>query len=327
MTFEVKYRNAKGEIDYISIDAEDRAKLFEELRNLKISAIQVVVQNGKSRYAKPRKAASSGAPISGKIKGLVALVAVCVISVVVWLCVSKDKPEKPVDEVANLRKMVPSQTPGSISIVQRQTDGEELRQTNEVKSELPVTNVARRLHNGVEVVSEMAITNRAGAIIEKLTLADGTRADVVHPPRSIFHNASDQVLAMVLSVKPGQPIPPLPALGSLDEDFAKSLLEPIVVDDGDSDSDREMKLAVKEARAYIASAIKEGRSVQSCIGEYVSMLNRASDSHQMAVNEIKRLRDAGASREEIEEFRGRINEFLREKDIPELPDYSKKKGE
>ena len=40
----------------------------------------------------------------------------------------------------------------------------------------------------------------------------------------------------------------------------------------------------------------------------------------MAVMEIQKMRENGASNEEVKEFRTRINEYFRDKNLPELPE-------
>ena len=175
------------------------------------------------------------------------------------------------------------------------------------------------MERGVEVVNEIVYTNQSGGIVETLTLADGRKVEKVRYPKDIFSNPSDNIIALALSFKPGQHMPPLPNLSTLDEDFAKSLLDPIRINDEDPDNVKEIKLAVKEAKAYIASEIRNGRSVQECLNEHRFQMESIADSHLMAIQEIRKLQAEGASDEEIATFRQRINEVFRERSVPELP--------
>lgn len=184
------------------------------------------------------------------------------------------------------------------------------------------TNANTRYEHGVIVVAVNARTNSAGAVIERLTLADGRRIQKVHPAKPLFDNASDQLIAMALSVRPGQSMPPFPNLSSIDKDFMKSLLDPIRIMDTDSAEDRDLKLAVKEARAYIAAEIKNGRTVQECLLTYRDDMEKICDSHTMAVQEIQKMREEGVSVDEINAFRERVNEVFKEKGIPELPTHN-----
>ena len=192
---------------------------------------------------------------------------------------------------------------------------------------LPQTNVEDvvsgkhegRMERGLPVVSESIRTNQSGAVIEKLTLSDGRVIEKVRPPKPIFDNASDELIAMALSAKPGQYMAPLPDLSSIDRDFAISLLNPIRVNDDDSDEVKNLKYAVMEARAYIASEVKNGRRVQDCLYEHRAQMEEISDRHLMAVQEIQRMKEEGAPAEDIAAFRQRINDVFRAQGIPELP--------
>ena len=175
-----------------------------------------------------------------------------------------------------------------------------------------------KLKDGVVVVS--ATTNKAGVVVETLRLANGKTIEKVHPPKSLFSNASDQMIALALSVKPGQSMAPLPNLSGIEKEFVQSLMEPIRISDDDSPEDKAIKLAVKEARAYIAAEIKNGRTVQECLNEHREQMEKIADSHQMAVMEMQKMREKGASDDDVREFRARINEYFRDKNLPELPE-------
>jgi len=198
--------------------------------------------------------------------------------------------------------------------------------TNVVEAEVPaVAKKDVRMERGVEVVAVSARTNQSGVVVEKLTLADGRKIEKVIRPKPIFDNVSDQMIALAVSAKPGESMAPLPALGDMDEEFAKSLLSPIRIDEGDSEKVKELKLAVKEARAYIAAEIKAGRSVAECLQEHRERMEDISDRHTMAVQEMQKMRKDGASAEDIAAFRSRINEIFKEQGIPELPTRSENK--
>ena len=183
-----------------------------------------------------------------------------------------------------------------------------------------------RLEHGVRVVSDNVRTNRSGAVIEKLKLADGRTLTKIHPKPGLFENASDALIATVLSVKPGQSMAPLPDMRSIDRDFVNSLIEPIRILDTDSEEDKEMKLRVKEARAYIAAEIKNGKTVQECLLAHCAEMERIRDHQLMAVEQMQKMRDEGLSDEDIDEFRNRVNETFRDRGIPELQKRESRKA-
>ena len=182
----------------------------------------------------------------------------------------------------------------------------------------PAINPDKRYEDGVEVVSSVVTTNTSGAIIEKLVLANGKRKSKIQPPKPVFENAAEQVIAMAISVKPGQSMPPLPRLdASLEKDFLDSLTNPVRIKDDDSDEVKEMKARVLETKAYIADEIKNGSSLLEVLREHQEMMERNADAHLMAIEEMQKIR-AEYGEAEAEAFRDRINESFRARGIAEL---------
>ena len=183
---------------------------------------------------------------------------------------------------------------------------------------MPKSAVPKRMEEGVEVVSSTITTNSSGAVIEELVLADGKRMMKVQPPKPIFENACDQVIAMALSAKPGQSMPPLPNLDkSLEQDFINSLGSPIVISEDDPEEVKILKAQVKEAKAYLVDEIKSGGSLLEAIRNHQAEMERTADSHLMAIQEMQTLRSEygeDAAREFIE----RVNESFRARGVPEI---------
>lgn len=174
-----------------------------------------------------------------------------------------------------------------------------------------------RYEEGVEVVSENVRTNSSGAVIEKLTLADGRKISKIRPPKSQFQNTADQVIALAVSTQPGRPMPPLPDISNIDKEFANSLLSQITINDTDPEDVKEIKAKVLEVKAYLIEEIKNGGSVMDALVAHQKEMDRISDSHLMAVQELQKLR-AEEGEEAAHEFMKRINEVFRARDIPEI---------
>jgi len=184
-------------------------------------------------------------------------------------------------------------------------------------AEAPDAKKGIRMENGVEVVKANTTTNRNGAVIEYLQLADGTTKRKIRPPKPLFDNASDQLIAMAVSAKPGQSMPPLPDLSNVDDDFAKSLLSPIRIEEGDSEEVKELKAKVMEARVYLGEEVKRGSTVREALRQYQADMEKYADSHLMAVQQITEIRESEGE-EAAAEFRKRVNESFRARGIPEL---------
>lgn len=184
------------------------------------------------------------------------------------------------------------------------------------KAETPDPN--KMYAEGVEVVQYAASTNKSGAVIEKLTLADGRKISKVHPPKPVFENPADQVIALAVSAKPGESMPPLPDLSGIDEDFTKSLLAPIKINDDDLDEIKELKAKVIETKAYLVEEVKNGGSVLEALKAHQAEMERIADSRLMAVREMQRLQAEGEP-EIAREFAERVNESFRARGISEIP--------
>ena len=191
--------------------------------------------------------------------------------------------------------------------------------TNQPAPKVPAVNAApKRLEEGVEVVSGTTTTNSSGAVIEMLVLANGKKVMKVRPPRPVFENACDQVIAMAISVGPGQSMPPLPHLNkSLEQDFVNSLANPIVIGEDDPDDVKELKARVKETKAYLVQEIKKGGSLLEILREHQAEVERNADSHLMAVQEMQKLR-AECGEEAALAFVKEVNEAFRARGIPEI---------
>lgn len=172
--------------------------------------------------------------------------------------------------------------------------------------------------DGVAVVKYAASTNGSGAVTEKMTLADGRKISKVHPPKPVFDNPADQVIALAVSAKPGESMPPLPDLSGIDEDFTKSLLAPIKINDDDLDEIKELKAKVIETKAYLVEEVKNGGSVLEALKAHQAEMERIADSRLMAVREMQRLQAEGEP-EMAREFAERVNESFRARGISEIP--------
>lgn len=174
-----------------------------------------------------------------------------------------------------------------------------------------------RLWNGIAVVSSSVHTNRNGTAVERLVLADGRRAESVRPAPPVFANASDQLIATVLAVRPGQSMPPLPDLSGIERDFRESMENPVPILDSDSPEVRELKAQVAEVRAYLAEEVRRGVSVMEALTAHREEMERMADHRLMAIREIERIA-AEDGEEAARQFASRVNGSLRAQGIPEV---------
>lgn len=172
--------------------------------------------------------------------------------------------------------------------------------------------------DGVEIVAQSVRTNSAGAVIEKLKLADGTTKMKIHPKPPLFENPCDQVIAMAISTKPGEAMPPLPDLAGIDRDFANSLLSPIVINDDDSDEVRLLKEQVIAVRKTLAEEVKNGGSVMEALLAHQEEMNRIYESRLEAILMMQEIQTEDGM-EAAQAFADEVNRKFANENIPTIP--------
>lgn len=172
-----------------------------------------------------------------------------------------------------------------------------------------------------QVLIEARTNSNSGVIIERYRTPDGkTHRKVINPP-PIFTNPSDQIIALAMSARAGQRIPPLPPMrpDQLNQAFVNSLSTPIEIKDDDKPEVAALKLAVSQTRSEIAELIKagDGRTVAEILQEHVETTNRNADMRAEAASQLKRILES-RDPELAEEYLSRANKLLQEYGINPL---------
>ncbi len=130
-----------------------------------------------------------------------------------------------------------------------------------------------------------------------------------------FRNLPDNEIARILSSKPGDTFIDFPLPKDFDKRFAKSLDEPIIINDDDPPEKVELKKQVIEARKTLADAMKRGESPRAILEADAKELRRLMDTranYQRIIDEeIKR----GASDQDIADIVKAANKALEQKGI------------
>lgn len=283
MNFTVTYRKKDGALATEVIDAADRAAAIAAFRQRGIAPTSVT-QGGRT----PSRT-STAKDNSRKMARFVALAVflVAIVGGVCWWFASReesrpqtdDKPAKTKTEKPNAKpkserkpEAAPSQKPTTNAPVAK-VEEEQLKWDDSF-----VTNRELRIKFSVLASSQ---TNDSGVVTERYRLPNGQfwRRQIDPPP--LFDNPSDNAIAMALGDRSGAPIPPYPGFydANLDEEFVKSLAQPIVIKEDDKPWVVAMKTAVMEAREELANQIKAGdkRSIGEMLRDHVLENNRQAN--------------------------------------------------
>ena len=312
MTFTVTYRGKDGALHDEAVEAADRAGCVAECRKRGISPTKIV-EGGKGKDRDKRGTSRVGAAGDSKRTTARWVAAVALIAVAaggVWWWMARGGKAEPASEQRQVAKKPKAEKPQP-----RRTELRSVTATNAVAA--AATN-APAVRPPKEVVSSVVTTNSSGAIIEKIVFADGTKKSRITTPPPIFSNACDQVIALAISAKPGEAMPPLPDLHGIDEDFAKSFLTPITINEDDPENVKELKRNVIETKKELLEAVKGGKTVMQALQEHQAAMERMESSRLMAIREMQRI-SAEDGVEMAQEFAKKVNEDFEGKGIPAIP--------
>ncbi len=251
--------------------------------------------DGSATPAKPVKKAPSA------LRGLVAgLLVVAVAAVGLFLLLSGDEKqgvksdEKPVaiEEV----KPVPAPADDS-SVIKPSGKKREPRQlTVDRKSPVATPNIASN-----SIVITYGMVN--GKSIFK---------------RRIFRHNSENLIAAVLTTQPGLRIIDIPLGKRFEDDFLKSLHDPIRVEEGDTPEEIELKQLMVDVKKELVDRIKNGENLSDIITEARKDINKLAQYNEDVRHTYFEMREHAKDMTEVEEFRLAANRMLEERGLPPI---------
>ena len=144
----------------------------------------------------------------------------------------------------------------------------------------------------------------------------GVQLVLPHPAFAApFNNISDNEIARILSIKPGDDFIDAPLPADFDRRFAESILSPIEDSDDDTPEKADLKDRVREARKVLIDAVKHGESPRQILTEEAKNLRRMMqirDNYQRLVNEQIQ---EGASDQDINDLVRAANQLLNKEGV------------
>ena len=145
-----------------------------------------------------------------------------------------------------------------------------------------------------------------------------------HPARTrahIFKRQSERRIASLIAVEPGAFMLRKPTYDDkFDRDFAEALKEPIEIGENDSPEDRELKLAVRDAKAEIAERMAAGEKPSALLNGVADSLYELGKYKRQIEQELTKIRlDATYTDADIGDFVKAANTLLQEKGLAPIP--------
>lgn len=132
-----------------------------------------------------------------------------------------------------------------------------------------------------------------------------------------FEHESECFLAMY--AEPGKPVPPPPISKQLIEDMKQALIEPIRVEEGDSEEIAALKGVVQGMKKELIAFIKDGGDIEGYFKELDKRQQHEYDMYAEANDSLmKMVNDPNASLDESYEYFKKVNETLDQRGIRKL---------
>ena len=255
MNFTVKYRSAEGGLKTEVVSAANRAEVFAQMKARGVTPTSVV-EGGKLAELSSRAAPPSW------LKGALAGVFVVVAAVVAWLLLAP--AEKPAAKPAPAPKK-----PKLIHTnVVRKAEAPKPVETNAVveAAPAPVDPDARPTKVGEELNGFIKLPS--GRLHKVRGVVTNNVSQAVKGWYSVFPHHCDNEIACYLAIKPGTPLlGDRKYNGRFKEEFIRSLSEPIIVNEDDSDEVKALKRNVAEAKANLKEALDRGEDIEQIMAD------------------------------------------------------------
>lgn len=249
MNFTATYRASDGSLRTEVLSAASRAEAYAQLKSRNINAVSLV-EGGSAKPASGGSAASPGRPLvrAGVATGLLAACAVGVF--LLWP--GEERPEA-------------RQTPKAQSKPKPQKVARPVRHREPVATNAPTEKVATPAPERPWKVGETRdgyILLPSGRRHKVLGVTTNFTSSAEKPKYAIFHHHVENEIASLLTMRPGEGIVGTPRYSpKLNEEFLKSLENPIIVYDEDSEEDKALKNAMVETKAQLKERLENGEDL------------------------------------------------------------------
>lgn len=301
----VTYRDKNGSKASVIIEAEDRVGVFAELKKRGISAISV------TEGAVKAKRRATGAGVSKGVWGVVAAMVVAAIGVVVWLSLSTDDKV----EVEEAPKPKAVKTPAPIPEKPQPAKVEKPEEPAPVKIDPNArpTKVGETVNGYIKLPSGRL--HKVRGVITNSVSAIQTKGKY-----EIFEHHCENEIACLLTIQPGQGLVGTPRYnGRFTKEFLESLKKPIVINDDDSEEDKELKRNVNLAKQELKAAYDRGEDIEKIMldtrREYQDLAMYKQELRQL-IYEYKKTENP--SDQDVEDYVTSANKLLEAKGIAPL---------
>ena len=157
-------------------------------------------------------------------------------------------------------------------------------------------------------------------VYDPTRLGERTNLKMVGDKPSIFRHRSEREIERLLTLEPGQPMFGMRRYDArFEEDFLKSMEEPIVIRADDSEEDKALKQLMIDAKIEIMDRIRNGEKLGDILKETREELQRLAQYKRNLRKELLTLAKEGhAEEEDLDDFIKAANQMLEANGIDPL---------
>ena len=245
---------------------------------------------------------------SSLLYGWIAGLFVVVVAALVWNFYRTDSSNTSNEKASPKgRGLIREMTPAAAS----KTPLVEQAQTNSVKAKPLSPQKIGEVRDGKVLLPDGTLHVRHG--LKKVKAGLNRRA-----PTSIFDHATDNEIAALISLKPGDSLigGPLHHGGKYEEKFLKSLETPIIVTKDDSEEEKTLKRAVIEARKELKEALDRGEDIKKIVEEsYKESAKLAAYKDEIRAQVNAMLKEGDYTDDDVKDLVAAANQMLESKGI------------
>lgn len=314
MDWTITFRGQSGGQEQMSLEAESREAVFKELAERGITAIRIEQSAGKNRKLTAANKRMAGSP--SPVRGIVAAVIVAAAAFVALRFLSQKQEEVMPDAKPRKQSKIEAVPPAPAvppKVEQPKPEPVQMvtnRHGKVVQRKKPETYVdAAGVERYVKGNSRVPLKNPEKYLVKS----------VVHPNAyPDFKHDSENEIANLLTIENGGMI-----FGDreydkrFEQDFLQALMEPVEINEDDSENDRLIKENVEAAKKEIAQRIKNGENLGDILtAEREEIRRLAQYKQQMEDIFHERLASGEINTEQgLDDFCKAINTMLESKGI------------
>ena len=307
MTYTVKYRDKSGDIVELELDVPNKNAVWPELKKRGISALSVREGAAKKRASK-MSGGKSPSPLRGVLAGL------CVVALAAfaawWFLLKDGKPTpKTEDEPKPKRvKEIKPEKPKTVNPSSNTNKTEVAKPNEKMHFGVPHSEWVKLSHEEKVALGQAAYDAEAAKIDS--TYLERKKAHYAEIAARPFKHTSENVISSIFSLNYGDHVLMGDFHPTLQDDFLKSLNDPIVINDDDSEEVKRQKEEMIILKPKIKQLIDQGYTLKEILDDYRNSIAKVQELEFNLRKELDEIKRTSTSVEEVRDFIEAANKMM-----------------